>query len=299
MNHISVVIPSYNTADTLGATLDALDSQITTKSVEVIVVDCSDDDSVEHLVEGRKGTSVLRKAERFNPGEGRNIGAQRASGQLLAFVDADVVLGSDALEKAFDHYAAGNRMFGGALELQEEGATISSYLEHYFFNHEAQSGRPSCTRSNLSSALMLVERDLFLDEGGFRDVPRMQDTELSERLREKRGIELTFAPSVVGYQVQDSSLSKVLRKVFLNGRNVYFIRYAHRGQLVRIVFLLLLPAIGFAKTARIIGRHLLYQNARKRLVTILLAPLLGIAGLFWTFGFYDAIIFQKGISADR
>ncbi len=298
MNHVSVVIPSYNTADTLGATLDALAAQVTTKNLEVIVVDCSDDDSVVRLASQRDGVRVLQKEKRFNPGEGRNIGAREASGQLLVFVDADVTLKSDAIEHAFEYYAAGNRMFGGALELQERGATISSYLEHYFFNHESQAGRPRCSRSNLSSALMLVDRELFLQEGGFRDIPRMQDTELSERLR-GMGVELTFTPSVVGYQIQDSPLNKVLRKIFLNGRNVYFIRYLHRGGAARILFAFVLPAVSFAKTVRIIGRHLLYQDMRKRLVTLALSPLIGLAGFFWMLGFYEAVIFQKGISTER
>jgi GT2 family glycosyltransferase len=295
---ISVIIPSYNTQDTLGATLDALDCQQDVPAFEVIVVDCSDTDAVEQIVSQRPRVRILRRTQRFNPGEGRNIGAREAQGRLLMFVDADVTLRRDALCAALAYWQKGNRMFGGALELNEERADTASYLEHYFFNHESQIGRPEGRRNNLSSALMLVERELFLSAGGFRDIPRMQDTELSERLRAE-GIELTFTPTVVGYQIQDSPLRKVLRKVYLNGRNLYFIRYAQHGPSRRILFLGALPAISAAKTARIIVRHLRYQDLHRRLITLAISPCLALAGAYWMAGFYAALIFRKGISRER
>jgi len=295
---ISVVIPSYNTAGTIGQTLDALSRQVTSRTYEVIVVDCSETDDVQTLCEKSGVARVVRERKRFNPGEGRNIGARAASGQLLVFVDADVHLAEDALEAAHRYYESGHFMFGGALELDEQDATAASYLEHYFFNHEAQASRPECPRANLSSALMVVERELFLSAGGFADIPRMQDTELSERMA-RRGVSLTFTPTVLGKQIQDSPMRQVLRKVRLNGQNVYFIRYADASWLKNAAFFALLPAIAFAKVTRITLRHLRYQDARKRSITLRLAPLLYWAGAYWMAGFYAALIFRRGISQSR
>lgn len=295
---ISVVIPSYNTAGTIGKTLDALSRQVTTGSFEVIVVDCSETDAVAAICEKSGLVRLVREQKRFNPGEGRNIGARAATGTLLVFVDADVHLAQDALEAALSYYQAGHFMFGGALELDETEATTASYLEHWFFNHEAQAGRPECPRANLSSALMVVERELFLSAGGFADIPRMQDTELSERMA-RRGVSLTFTPTVLAHQVQDSPMGQVLRKVRVNGRNLYFIRHGAASWLRNLGFFLLLPAMALAKVTRIVARHLRYQDARKRLVTVRLMPLLYWAGVEWMLGFYAALIFRGGISRQR
>lgn len=295
---LSVVIPSYQSALFIGKTLEALAAQTTTATREVIVVDCSEDDAVVAVCQRHSGVRVIRVAERFNPGQGRNIGAQAAEGQLLVFVDADVHLAPDALQAALAYYQAGHFMFGGALELEESGATAASYLEHYFFNHEAQAGRPECARANLSSALMIVERELFLSAGGFADIPRMQDTELSERMA-RQGVSLTFTPTVLGHQVQDSTLAQVLRKVRVNGQNVYFIRYAGSSWFRNAAFFVLLPLMALAKVSRIVWRHLRYQDARKRRITLRLAPLLYWAGAYWMAGFYSALIFRRGISQTR
>lgn len=298
--NISVIIPSYNTAHTIAATLDALARQQAALDYEVIVVDCSDDQSVVQLVEAAPRARCLHRDKRFNPGEGRNLGAAAATGELLVFVDADVVLDQAALANAWQFYRQGHCLFGGALELNEKQATgIASYLEHYFFNHESQRQRPTCERANLSSALMMVERQLFLDAGGFKDIPRMQDTELTERLR-RRGVSLKFAPSVVGFQIQDSPMNKVLRKIFINGQNLYSIRYRRNMTLFKkMMFLCLLPLMMLAKIARIIGRQLRYQNLRRRCITLLLVPLLIVSGVYWMLGFYNAILFDRGISQQR
>ena len=68
--------------------------------------------------------------------------------------------------------------------------------------------------------------------GGFADIPRMQDTELTERIRNSSGTQLGFEPSVVGYQIQDSNLKKVLKKIYITGNNIYFLRYQNKSSKV-------------------------------------------------------------------
>ncbi len=301
---VSIVIPSYNSSGTLGETLKSLERQVASLTYpchyEIIVVDCSDDDGVEKLVAGKRRIQLIRFNKRFSPGEGRNIGARRARGTLLMFIDADVILDSSALNSAWQFYQQGHSLFGGALELNEKhNPTLASYLEHYFFNHESQPRRPICDRANLSSALMVVERKLFLSAGGFTNIPRMQDTEITERLR-REGVSLKFAPSVVGFQIQDSPMKKVLKKIFINGQNLYSIRYRKDMTWTKkLVFLMLLPLFALFKVLRIIGRQLRYQNLRRRCITVLLVPLLLLSGFCWMLGFYNGILFNRGISSQR
>lgn len=298
--NISVVIPSYNTEGAIAATLQQLFAQTTEASYEVIVVDCSDHEEVRSIVAQYPDARYEHRTTRFNPGEGRNIGATLARGELLIFLDADVQLAPGSLDRAWKHLQSGHEIFGGALELNTAiRADSAAYLEHYFFNHEAQSLRPACERSNLSSALMCFKREVFLGAGGFKDIPRMQDTELTERLR-RAGHKLYFFPDVLGYQTQDAPLHKVLRKIYINGQNLYYIRYQPNTTAAKkIAFFLLIPAISLAKAVRIIFRHLLYQSWPNKLRTVLYSPLIIISDMYWMFGFYHALITERGISKNR
>lgn len=297
--HVSVIVPSYQSQGVLPGTLQALREQRTELNYEVIVVDCSPGDDVERICRDFPFVRFIHQSERFNPGIGRNLGAEVARGELLLFLDSDVILAPDALDQAHRFYRGDHLIFNGALELNEAHADgPAAYLEHYFFNHESQKGRRVFERSNLSSALMAVDRRVFEQDGGFRDIPRMQDTEMTERLRAK-GHRLWFCPDVVGLQIQDAPLNKVFRKIYINGKNLYFIRYEGRSRAFKAAFSGLLPAITSLKIARIVVRHLRYQDARGRLITILLTPLLTASGLCWMTGLYESLIWGGEISKRR
>lgn len=297
---ISVIIPSFNTQDTIATTLEYLSKQKTSTEFEIIVVDCSEHDQVKSIVQQYPKARYEHRTQRFNPGEGRNIGAGLANGELLVFIDADVQLAEQSLHQAWVHMQEGHTIFGGALELNTRvRADSAAYLEHYFFNHESQALRPPCERSNLSSALMCFKRKVFIDAGGFKDIPRMQDTELTERLK-KQGHKLHFFPDILAYQTQDAPLSKVLRKIYINGQNLYYIRYKPGiTPAKKAMFFCLIPLMSGVKTLRIIGRHLLYQAWPNKLRTLLISPLLALGGIYWMAGFYNALITEKGISKNR
>lgn len=297
---ISIVLPSYNAQEHLPKTLASLCEQdFDPEQYEILVVDCSEHDLVEKVCAQFPRVTLRRESVRFNPGRGRNIGASHAKGKLLVFVDTDVSLNPDALRHAWAFYEQGHPIFGGALELDENAnPDVASYLEHFYFNHETQKGRPECQRNNLSSALMLFERELFLKVGGFTDIPRMQDTELTERLV-RGGQTLMFCPRVLGFQIQDAPLNKVLRKILINGRNLYFLRYKDFSPPKKVAFALALPLLTSVKLTRIVGRQLLYQDNHGRLITLGLIPLLGVSGMYWMFGLYQSLFVGGGISTRR
>jgi len=296
--NISIVIPCRNSSGTINDSLRSISSQLSTEC-EVIVVDCSDDDSAADIVKSYPGIKYLRQLKLFTPGVGRNIGASVATGELLVFVDADVILREQALDKIWNYYEQGYKIFDGSLELaKEKRVGISSHLEHQFFNHEYQSSRSIGKRKNLSSAFFIIEKNIFISEGGFEDIPRIEDTEFTERLAKKYG--LFFIPEVAAYQIQNSLLTAVLRKIFIGGYNLYVIRYkATLAGFKRIAFVLLLPLIAFLKTTRIIVRNIRYNRGSERLWSFLLVPLIYFAGLFWVMGFCESIFFGTRVSSER
>ena len=90
MATISVVIPVYNGAATLGACLKALiGSDTGDDALEVIVVDDGSSDGSADLAEGL-GVRVLRLERNSGPATARNRGAAASSGDVVVFLDADM-----------------------------------------------------------------------------------------------------------------------------------------------------------------------------------------------------------------
>lgn len=294
---LSVIIPSYCADKHLHACLTSIKEQ-TYQEVEVIVVDCSPNDNVKNICLEFDFVEFVAVAERFNPGKGRNIGAEKASGDMVVFIDADVVMDKCALEKINAHAIKGMNVFGAALELNKSiNNDFAAGVEHYYFNHESQSSRTIKKRNNLSSAFMIINRELFISVGGFADIARMQDTELTERLI-SLGEDLFFTPDVIGLQIQDSPLTKVLKKIAITGNNLYFIRYQKKlSTLMKIVFFLLLPLLMLLKITRINARNLRYSFSLPMLVVYV--PFMYVCGLYWLKGMYKGMIFNSGIESGR
>jgi glycosyltransferase involved in cell wall biosynthesis len=92
---ISVIVPVRNGRNHLPRCLEAL-SRSEYHNFEVIVVDdCSTDTTPQ--IAAHYGERCLRTPRTTGPGGARNLGAHSADGEILAFVDADVVLPPKAL----------------------------------------------------------------------------------------------------------------------------------------------------------------------------------------------------------
>ena len=297
---LSIIIPSYRPSEALGRTLQSLRDQAGDVSREVIVVDCSPDDAAEQIIGDATDVTLVRVQERFTPGIGRNLGAERASAPCLVFIDADVCLSRRSLEVIATQHAAGHKMFGGALELAAgPDSDWRSAVEHDFFNHENQSERPAGPRESLSSALMIVDREFFWEHGGFSDIPRMQDTELCRRVRSDGG-EIHFFPGIQGFQTQNADLPATLRKARIVGRNSYALRFKDKPPATtRAALAATLPLLALAKTTRIVGRHLRHSGSQRATRVVLSSPLLYACGLAWMYGGYQGLIRNDGISGER
>jgi glycosyltransferase involved in cell wall biosynthesis len=100
MTKISVILPIFNAAKYLGATLDCLVAQ-THKNLEIIcVLDAPTDDS-EQVVKSfhDKRIKIVKHAKNIGLPGTRNTGASNATGDYLHFMDADDILSPDFYEE--------------------------------------------------------------------------------------------------------------------------------------------------------------------------------------------------------
>lgn len=182
---ISVIIPVHNGERFLPGCLDALVSG-SYRDFELIVVDdCSTDRSVE--ISREKGARVLKTSHQSGPGGARNLGAQHALGEVLFFVDADVVVKPDTLARVAANFMDQPEVaavFGSYDDEPAEKNFISQYknLFHRFVHQQARS-----EAETFWAGCGAIRRDVFLAVDGFDAEryprPAIEDIELGYRMR--------------------------------------------------------------------------------------------------------------------
>ena len=156
---LSIIIPAYNEADYLPATLDAINAGLTVDA-EVIVVDNASIDATRDVAVTR-GAKVVKETRR-NIGEVRNTGAAAATGEVLVFIDADSLVRPGIFEKIIDAMSD-ERCVGGSGAVEYEPIE-NRPLIHWFTKLYPIIGNWMKMRGG---ALQFCRLDVFRELGGF------------------------------------------------------------------------------------------------------------------------------------
>lgn len=92
---LSIVIPTLNEEDYLSSLLQSIKKQSFDREYELIVSDAGSEDNTVEIA----NNFGCKKIKGGWPGRGKNEGAKLAKGDLILFVDADVILPENFIEK--------------------------------------------------------------------------------------------------------------------------------------------------------------------------------------------------------
>lgn len=170
---ISVIIPTLNEEENLPA---AIASARAPAVCDVIVVDGGSSDATARIA-AERADRVLR-GPRGRAAQ-MNAGAAAARGQVLLFLHADTRLpaGFDAaLVNAF----ADPRVVGGRFDVRLLPSSPLLWLTGALMNLRS---RLTCIATG--DQAMFVRADVFRQLGGFKEIPLMEDVELSRALKRR------------------------------------------------------------------------------------------------------------------
>jgi len=156
---ISVIIPAYNSAATIGKAIESVLAQ-TLQPVEVLVVDDGSLDCTAEVV-SRFDTPVrLIRRENGGPGAARNSAARQAKGDWLALLDADDTWLPNKLERQADY------------TFQPEYDVILG-LGHLSDAPQYPTFDDIWNRNTIATSTALIRRSRFEAVGGFDEDRRL------------------------------------------------------------------------------------------------------------------------------
>jgi len=187
---LSVIIPAKDRAHELEATLLALARS--GQADELIVVDDGSADETS-AVAARHGARVARHETNRGAAAARNTGAREAKGDVLLFIDSDVIVPEGLLDEVRRAFAdATAEALSGLLAKDSAHPNFASqydalYMHYQYWTHPEE-------MDIFYTSCAAIRRPIFLAEGGFDEHYKgagIEDMELGQRLT-RNGVRLVI-----------------------------------------------------------------------------------------------------------
>ena len=183
---ISIIVPVFNNPRDLAECLTGLSAALCPGAEIIVVDDASTDDTP--TVPLQFGARVLQLAQNSGPAAARNYGARYAQGDILFFVDADVVITPAAVDRVLLVFAEHPEVAAvfGSYDAQPRAAGVVSRYRNLLHHFVHQHGNTEA--ATFWAGCGAIRRAVFQELGGFDaqrfPLPSIEDIELGYRLRQ-------------------------------------------------------------------------------------------------------------------
>lgn len=181
---ISIIIPTYNAARFMPGLLDSIFRNKVDDMEVIIVDDCSADSTVE-IAKGYP-VRVIGMEKNGGPARARNRGAREAKGDLIFFLDSDVIVLDGAIHEVreyFDRNPSVKCVIGICSTEPLNRGFVAAYMAMFEYIHLI--GRKYDTVSVFAPRCGAIRRDFFLKIGGYNEHYKgadVEDFELARRI---------------------------------------------------------------------------------------------------------------------
>lgn len=173
-NHnISIIIPVYNRIEKLSATISSIHNS-DYKNYEIVIVDDGSFNPIDIPKNGK--LTVIRLHPNQGPSAARNAGAAVAKGDMLLFIDSDILIKKETLSHINDFFSTSNMdCLIGLYSNKCPNTDLFSKFKNLFIRYSfiKLPKDVSCLHSSITA----MRKDVFEKSGGF------------DKTRKKAGVE--------------------------------------------------------------------------------------------------------------
>lgn len=217
---LTIIIPCYNEVDSIEICLESVLAQ-SHINWECIVVDDGSTDKTIAIIEiycKKDSRFQLFKQAHQGPAKARNLAAAKAQGDILVFVDADMVLDEKYLTALIKPIVAKKTI--GSFTLDERVSNWSNPWArcwNYEYTGAKTNRRLPSNHPTTSRVFRAITKVAFESVGGYDDIGYNDDWTLSKKL----GIEAMAADDAIVYHKNPASATKVALQASWVGKRDY------------------------------------------------------------------------------
>lgn len=218
----SLIVAIYNRKDELIDLLTSLVQQ-TFRDFEVIIMDDGSKEDLYPIIQDYQNDLSLSyyKKENTGPGDTRNCGVEKASGEYVIFLDSDCIIPEQYMQSIDDELNDSYcDAFGGPDMAHPTFSNLQKAISYSMTSPYTTGGirgrKKSVTRFQPRSFSMGVVKKAFIEVGGFSNIHPGEDPDVSMKLWDK-GYSTRFFPKAGVYHKRRSTLKSFFRQVYKFG----------------------------------------------------------------------------------
>jgi glycosyltransferase involved in cell wall biosynthesis len=211
---LSIIIPVYNSYKTLGDCLYSIKDSDYSNYEIIIVNDASTDKSI--IIAEEFGCKIINLEKNYGANHARNIGAESAAGEILVFIDSDVVLRDNTLHNIVKRMR--NKRIGSVVGIYAWEYRHENFLSQYkslWIRYSYLKSSPQIDW--VFGAISSIRREIFFEIGGFdyRLIARdgNDDIELGKRFA-RLGYFIYLDPKVEVFHLKKYNYLSLFRNEF-------------------------------------------------------------------------------------
>ena len=279
----SIIVPVFNRPDEVDELLESLSNQ-TLKDFEVIIVEDGSTKTCKDVCDKYADILVLHyyAKENSGPGQSRNYGAERASGDYLLILDSDVVLHEGYIQAVEDSLKeTPTEAFGGPDAAHPSFTPVQKAISYsmtsFFTTGGIRGGKTKLDKFYPRSFNMGIRRDVYLQLRGFSKMRFGEDIDFSYRIVEA-GYQPRLFPEAWVWHKRRTDFRKFFRQVYNSGIARINLEKRHPGTMKLVHLLPTVFTVGVIGLILIsaVGRLLMYYCGNDQWRWLCLLPWLPI-----------------------
>lgn len=279
---LSIVIVSYNAEKTIRKCLNSLIDQVNSEKTEIILVDCSTDNTAKIVKNEFPSIKLFHFPQRISCGEARNFGNSQARGKIIACIDADCIAEKDWVNNILEAHQSSYVVIGGPVKNGNPESFVG-WAVYLCVLGPWLPKKESSEMKNICACNVSYKKWVFEKFGGFLEKNYSHDTAFNWKLY-KNGYKLYFTPFISVYHINPTSLTEFIKYSIVRGRDFSIVKtvFDNFSRFRTAVYIILFPLLPIVSIYRYIVRVLDSIIPLKRL--LIAFPFMVIGGLAWSVG---------------
>ena len=222
MPYFSVIVPVYNRPNEVDELLDSLSKQ-TYKDFETIIVEDGSSIKCDEIVQKYSQSIDVKYFYKDNsgPGQTRNYGSEKSTGEYLIILDSDVILPPTYLETVYQELQSSPcDAFGGPDRAHESFSPVQKAISYamtsFFTTGGIRGGKKKMDKFYPRSFNLGIKKSTFDALGGFSNMRFGEDIDLSIRIFDG-GYSCRLFPDSWVYHKRRTDFKKFFKQVHNSG----------------------------------------------------------------------------------